>query len=60
AWMLGTLEPAWTDYVRFHVERLGCRFCRANLDDLEQQTATEPAQTFRDRILQSTIGFLKN
>jgi RNA polymerase sigma factor (sigma-70 family) len=59
AFHLGTLEPAWGDYVRFHLERLGCRFCRANLDDLEQQTATEPVQTFRDRIMQSTVGFLK-
>jgi len=59
AWLLGTLEPAWADYVRFHVDKLGCRFCRANLDDLEQQTATEPVQVFRDRIMQSTVGFLK-
>lgn len=60
AFLLGTLEPAWADYVKFHLERLGCRFCRANFEDLERQTATEPVQTFRDRIMQSTVGFLKH
>jgi RNA polymerase sigma factor (sigma-70 family) len=59
AYLLGTLEPAWSEYIRFHLDRLGCRFCRANLEDLTQQTTTEPVQRFRDRILESTVGFLK-
>lgn len=59
AWLLGTLEPAWTDYIAFHLERLGCRFCRANLEDLKLQTACDVNGRLRDRILESTIGFLK-
>lgn len=59
AHLLGTLESAWSDYIRFHLERLGCRLCMANLEDLKQQTATETVQRFRDRILESTVGFLK-
>jgi RNA polymerase sigma factor (sigma-70 family) len=55
-YLLGTLEPAWQAYVEFHVERLGCRFCRANLEDLRRQTAEEP-RAFRERIMQSTVGF---
>lgn len=58
AHLLGTLEPAWADYVRFHLDVLGCRFCRANLEDLQQQTAVENVQRFRDRIMESTVGFL--
>ena len=54
--LLGTLEPAWQGYVEFHVNTLGCRFCRANLEDLQKQTAEEP-RAFRERIMQSTVGF---
>lgn len=57
SYLLGTLDPDWHAYVEFHLERLGCRFCRANFDDLKHQTADENAARFRDRILQSTVGF---
>jgi len=59
AYLLGTLEGDWSDYVQFHIERLGCRFCRANLDDLKRQTADAGQSRLRDRILQSTVGFLR-
>jgi hypothetical protein len=35
--VLGTLEPGWQAYVDFHVNKLGCQFCRANLEDLRKQ-----------------------
>ena len=56
AFLLGTLEPGWHDYVEFHLHRLGCRFCLANLEDLQRQTAD--ASGVRQRILESTVGFL--
>jgi RNA polymerase sigma factor (sigma-70 family) len=59
AYLLGTLEPDWTDYIAFHLDRLGCQFCRANLADLRQQTAADHSHRIRDRIMESTIGFLK-
>jgi RNA polymerase sigma factor (sigma-70 family) len=58
AMLLGTLEPDWQAYVDFHLNRLGCHFCRANLDDLKQQTADDPSKAIHARILQSTVGFL--
>jgi len=58
SFLLGSLDASWRDYVAFHLERLGCRFCRANLDDLKEKTQSESVRVFRDRILQSTIGFL--
>lgn len=59
SFFLKTLEPQWQDYVAFHLNKLGCHFCRANLDDLEQQSmATNEQRTFRRRILESTVGFL--
>ena len=56
--LLGTLEGPWQEHVEFHVNRLGCRFCRANLDDLQKKTAEDSA-VVRDKILHSTIGFFK-
>ena len=58
-YLLGTLEGPWQDHVEFHVNRLGCRFCRANLDDLQKKGREEESAVFRDRILHSTVGFFK-
>ncbi|MEQ9461600.1 MAG: sigma-70 family RNA polymerase sigma factor [Phycisphaeraceae bacterium] len=57
--LLGTLEPAWSAYITFHVDRLGCAMCRANRDDLREATADPTASVVRHRILESTIGFLR-
>jgi RNA polymerase sigma factor (sigma-70 family) len=57
-YVLGTLDPAWHKYVEFHVQRLGCRFCNANLDDLRRETAAE-ADRFRHRIMESSAGFFR-
>jgi hypothetical protein len=57
-YVLGTLEPQWQELVDFHLNRLGCRFCRANLDDLQKKTEQDSA-VVRDRILHSTIGFFR-
>jgi RNA polymerase sigma factor (sigma-70 family) len=54
---LGTLDEPWQGYVDFHINRLGCSICRANLEDFQQQNKRDPAP-LRDRILQSTVGFL--
>ena len=58
AYMLGTLEPDWHQYVEFHLNVLGCRFCRANLDDLQSQSQETQQEAFQARIMESTIGFL--
>jgi RNA polymerase sigma factor (sigma-70 family) len=58
AYMLGTLEPDWHQYVEFHLNTLGCRFCRANLDDLQNQSRETRQEAFQARIMESTIGFL--
>jgi hypothetical protein len=56
--ILGTLQGEWRDYVEFHVNQMGCRFCQANLEDLKRESATEPT-ALRERVFQSTVGFLK-
>jgi len=55
--LLRTLGDDWQRYVDFHLNVLGCRFCRANLEDLECETA-EHSQQLQARIMESTFGFL--
>lgn len=55
--LLRTLGDDWQRYVDFHLNVLGCRFCRANLEDLECETA-EHSQQLQARIMESTVGFL--
>ena len=58
--LLGTLEDPWKQYVGFHLDTLGCRFCRANADDLREATKDDAKPTpTNDRLFQSTIGFFR-
>jgi RNA polymerase sigma factor (sigma-70 family) len=58
AFMLQELDPAWFEYVHFHLAILGCHFCRASFKDLQCQQDREQQVDFRQKILASTIGFL--
>ena len=58
AFLLGTLDEQWREYVDFHLHKLGCRYCLANLDDLQEQSAEKQSTKLRDRIMESTVGFL--
>jgi RNA polymerase sigma factor (sigma-70 family) len=60
-YILGTLVVDWDDFVSFHIERLGCEYCAANLDDLsaEINAPTDGLdEALRGRIMESTVGFL--
>jgi RNA polymerase sigma factor (sigma-70 family) len=57
--LLGTLDEPWRQYVARHLDRLGCRFCRANADDLRRQTDDATATATQERLYQSTIGFFR-
>jgi hypothetical protein len=59
--LLGVLPPQVEDYVRFHLETIGCRTCQASLADLREQTdaADRDAETRRrTRYFQSSAGYL--
>ncbi len=60
-YVLATLAAAEAGYVAFHVGVVGCRYCQANLTDLEQQRAeTEQAGLGRRRrFFQSSAGYLR-
>lgn len=60
SFLLGALEENTADYITFHLETVGCRFCRANLADLESQQAEkqEHVQQRRRKYFQSSVGHL--
>ena len=58
--LLGTLEPESADYLRFHIDDVGCRFCQANLEDLKVDAqAADQTSTRRQRYFQTSAGYLK-
>jgi hypothetical protein len=60
-YLLGVLDEDLQDYVRFHLEAVGCAHCLANKADLEA-SCKEPApktQERRRRYFQSSAGYLK-
>ena len=61
SYLLGALAPEMADYMKFHVEVVGCRYCQANLADLENQQAeaAQEVQTRRQRYFQSSAGYLR-
>ena len=60
-YLLGILPDEQMDYLTFHLEKIGCRYCQANLADLQSQQA-EAADTVtrrRTRYFQSSAGYLR-
>lgn len=58
----GSLSEAESDYVRFHIDRVGCLYCSANLDDiaaLDRAVEDPPVRDLRDELLRSTTAFLR-
>jgi hypothetical protein len=47
-------------YIHFHLETVGCRVCRANLDDLRSSGSDSPAtQTRRRKFFESSVGRIR-
>ncbi len=61
SFLLDALPEDAADYVTFHLEMVGCRYCRANLADLENQQAEsrQAVQTRRRRYFESSVGHLR-
>lgn len=59
SYLLGTLDPQRRDYYEFHLHAVGCRYCLANLQDLQEAVDTTPQlQQRRQKYFQSSAGFL--
>lgn len=61
SFLLGTLEKEAQAYLEFHLETVGCRFCRANVDDLRAQQGEqeEVQRTRRQKYLDSSAGYFR-
>ena len=61
SFLLAAMSDTAADYVRFHVETVGCRVCQANLADLRAQQAENDrtSDTRRRKYFQSSAGYLR-
>jgi hypothetical protein len=60
-YLLQVLDSEQQDYVRFHLETIGCAFCLANLADLRalQEEPVTRSQQRRRRFFESSAGLLR-
>ena len=60
--LLGVLPEGLAGYVRFHLEQAECRWCAANLEDLQKQhdsaASADENNERRRRYFQSSVGRL--
>lgn len=61
AYLADALPPDEADYVKFHLEMVKCRWCQANIQDLEEsapKSTDKPAAARRRRFFQTSVGHL--
>ena len=56
--LLETLPEEQADYIRFHLETAECRYCQANLADLEATSNAENNTVRRRKYFQTSAGYL--
>lgn len=54
AFLLGVLDPTYAEYVTFHLETVGCAYCRANVDDLREMASGAKPAPRGERLYRST------
>lgn len=62
SYLLKAVKREVADYIEFHVEQVGCRFCIANMEDLRQQQdeTKDEKSTRRRRYFDSSAGYLQH
>ena len=59
SYLLKAMDEAQLDYIHFHLETVQCRFCLANLEDLQHQNHHQSQSTARRRkYFQTSAGYL--
>ena len=61
SYLLGALEEGMNDYVEFHLQTVGCRYCQASLVDLQRRQAESRGsrKARRRRYFESSAGHLR-
>ena len=57
--LLETLSEDQSDYIRFHLQTAECRYCLANLADLQAAAQTDDHVVRRRKYFQTSAGYLK-
>lgn len=60
SYLLGVLDDPSSDYVRFHLETIGCRYCEATFVELQQAATPQPVAERRRRFFESSVGGLQH
>ncbi len=58
SYLLGVLDEPWFSYTSFHLDSVKCLMCRANLDDLAEESESQPDNQRAEEMFQSSVGFL--
>lgn len=58
SYLEGTLGAGMSNYFEFHLHVIGCRYCAANLRDLQASPDAPDAQRRRGKFFQSSAGYL--
>lgn len=57
--LLETVTDEQADYIRFHLQFAECRYCQANLADLEAAAKTDESAHRRQKYFQTSAGYLR-
>jgi len=58
--LAGTLDSGPAEYVRFHVEEIGCEWCQANRDDLARADGHAALAPMLEKVEASTVNYLRS
>ena len=59
SYLLGAMMDDQADYIKFHLEKIGCRYCQSNLDDLSESQHRDAVVARRKKYFQSSVGRLR-
>jgi hypothetical protein len=62
SYLLGVLPGEAADYIKFHLDKIECRYCAASLGDLRAQQSADEADVVdrrRQKYFQSSVGHLR-
>ena len=59
SYLLGAMMDDQADYIKFHLEQIGCRYCQSNLDDLSGSHHRDAVVARRKKYFQSSVGRLR-
>ncbi len=59
AWLVGRIGGEFREYLEFHLDQLGCRFCAANVADLQSSGDPESNQRVR-KFFETSVGRLRD